>query len=254
MSYNYSQYWKMYNDFKRDKYNLCETAKIKSYKTTGTPIWNNGYGGDLDIFWNIQSCTYGTDPFIPVLNTTTSYVDFQFALADFLLAITPLPSSNSIACTVSNDGSGKILITTTIDHLLTNADTVRFSSSTTAPSSLLTTEWEYFGVEVVTAKTFKPINLTTGAYVTYGTAGSGVGYRKNLVSPRVSPFSANNIFDFNTYLLQPTNVSDLYTARANINVYLPNSNRYLTLYDFKIDNMQCIVTARGEFITSPKIY
>lgn len=254
MPYNYAQYWKTYNDFKRDKYNLCETAKIKSYKTLGTPIWNSGFGGDLDIFWSVESCTYGTDPFIPVLNTTTSYVDFQFAVADFLLAITPLPSSNPIACTISNDGSGKILVSTTIDHLLTNSDTVRFSSTTTAPANLPTTDWEYFGVEVVTARTFRVVNLTTGVTVNYGSAGTGVGYRKNLASPRVAPFSANNIFDFNTYVVQPTNISTLYNARASINVYLPSSNRYLTLYDFRIDNMQCIVSARGEFVTSPKIY
>ena len=166
------------------------------------------------------------------------------AYADFLLAFNLIPVSTNTTTNITNDG-GFELCTTGSAHNLTDTNTIRFNS--------VLNPWTFYGVQVVSPTTFRPINLATGLPVTYS-ANRTDSYYRNLLGMRTQPFSAKNIFDFNNYVTQPITTSEIYTARTLANLYLTSSNRYITLYDFKFDNLNCIVNARGEFRTTPAIY
>ena len=241
MSFNYALYWKTYSDFKKDNYNLAETATVRRKTTAGSTYYVQG---ELDIYWTIDSIKWAEDPFKTTLGITSSYVQFQMAYADFLLAFNLIPVSGGTITTITNSG-GIELCTTGSAHNLTNTDTIRFNS--------VPNVWTFYGVQVVSPTTFNPINLATGLPVTY-TANRSDSYYKNLLGMRTQPFSAKNIFDFNNYVTQPITTSEIYMARTVANLYLASSNRYITLYDFKFDNLNCIVNARGEFKTTPAIY
>lgn len=242
MSYDYSLYWKTYADFKKNNYEFSETAVVRRKTATGTTYYMQG---ELDIYWDIDTLQWAEDPFKATLGTTTSYVNFQMAYVDFLLAFNLIPISTGINCNITNDGTGKQLATTGVAHNLTNDDTIRFNS--------ILSPWTFYGVEVLSPTTFRPLNLPDKTPVTY-TANRSDSFYKNLLGYRITPFSAKNAYDFNNYITQPNSISDLYTARTVANLYLPSSGRYLTLFDFKFDSLKCIVSVRGEFRTTPNIY
>lgn len=242
MSFNYSLYWKTYNDFKKNNYEFSETAIVRRKTTSGTTYYQQG---ELDIYWTIDTLKWAEDPFKATLGTTTSYVNFQMAYVDFLLAFNLIPVTGALACNITNDGTGYQLATTATAHNLTNNDTIRFNS--------VLSPWTFYGVEVLSPTTFRPLNLPSNTPITY-TANRSDSFFKNLLGQRITPFSAKNNYDFNNYITQPNSISDLYTARTVANLYLPSSGRYLTLFDFKLDNLNCIVSVRGEFRTTPNIY
>ena len=242
MSYDYSLYWKTYADFKKNNYEFSETAYVRRKTITGTTYYMQG---ELDIYWNIDTLKWAEDPFKATLGATTSYVNFQMAYVDFLLAFNLIPISTATTCNITNDGTGFQLATTGVAHNLTNNDTIRFNS--------ILSPWTFYGVEVISSTTFRPLDLSTGLPIAY-TANRSDPFYKNLLKHRTTPFSAKNAYDFNNYITQPNSISDLYTARTVANLYLPSSNRYLTLFDFKLDSLNCIVSVRGEFRTTPNIY
>lgn len=74
------------------------------------------------------------------------------------------------------------------------------------------------------------------------------------------PYYAGNYGDFNTLMTTPITMSDpntsLLRSEINFRIELPGSGgtRYLTVFDYNLDPLNCIVSARGELLTSRTKY
>lgn len=238
MATNQGQYWKNYYDFKRNNYDSMINATIQFYSSS---TWTDR--GDIPIYFNIDRVKASNDPFI---SKGAVYGSFSFALADWNLALTETPKKSLGSCTASDDGSGKLKITKTA-HGLNNAMYVNFTA-TTFPTGLSLNK--VYGVEVIDDNNFYPLLLLNSSKINYSTAGSAViVISRNLPYLYYSPTREQDFKLINSTIKDSTAqlITGATTSFNYFNIKV-DSSRYINFVDFAVDNINCIVNVRGQYL------
>lgn len=211
------------------------------------------------------------------LRKTTSFVagTFKYLTYDECLAlynisnptVTTFPITKIAVATKSNDAT-YLKYTMSANHNLTTGDYVCFDSYAESVGTIkntLTGNIEQIGrymgfiVEVINATSFYILSPFDGSRVLFADIVSANYPIKGI---RANGYSANNIVDFNSKIILPVLAStiDITTLRMTYNFGIQDSQAvgskkyYLTLYDFNIDSLNCIVNARGELLTKEFVY
>lgn len=240
MATNQGQYWKRYYDFKRSNYNSMINATIQFYSNT---TWSDR--GVIPVYFNIDRVKVSNDPFYA---KGSVYGSFSFALADWNLAVTETPKKNLGSCTVSGDKDGKLKITKAL-HGLNNAMYVNFTA-TTFPSGLSANK--VYGVEVIDENSFYPLLLLNNSKISYSNSGSAVSVTsRNLPYLYYSPTREQDFMVMNSIIKDSTAqlVIDTTTAFKYFNIRI-DSGRYVNFIDFAVDDMNCIVNVRGQYLNT----
>lgn len=238
MATNQGQYWKNYYDFKRNNYDSMINATIQFYSSS---TWTDR--GDIPIYFNIDRVKASNDPFI---SKGAVYGSFSFALADWNLALTETPKKSLGSCTASDDGSGKLKITKTA-HGLNNAMYVNFTATTFPTGLSLNT---VYGVEVIDDNSFYPLLLLNSSKINYSTTGSAViVISRNLPYLYYSPTREQDFKLINSTIKDSTAqlITGATTSFNYFNIKVASS-RYVNFVDFAVDNINCIVNVRGQYL------